>query len=303
MRRIAAPAFVISAFVLTPACSQQEQQRSSTDLKTYDVQEEAADAAAPGVNVTAAPGVAFNYRYAFQLPSGRVAAAQEAHASACEKLGLERCRIIGMRYKLAGQRDVEATLALRLDPAIARAFGKQATDVVANAEGLLVDQEVTGEDVGTRIRSSARSETQLRADLAKVEAELKTMRASDPRRGELVVRAGELRQQIASTGQTRDADREALAGTPMVFHYGSGDVVPDLDTRSPVRNALHTAASSFTTMFSFVLLLLAVVLPWLLLAALGWWIAARLNRRFGWTSGSRSFREPKESEQAAQAQT
>lgn len=273
---------IVSAILLLSACSPQNEQRSSSDLKTYDAQEVAEDASAPGVSVTAAPGVAFNYRYAFQLPSGRVAAAQEAHASACEKLGLERCRITGMRYKLVGGRDVEAMLALRLDPTIARAFGKQATDVVDKAEGLLVDQEILGEDVGARIRTSARSESQLRADLAKTESELRIMRANDPRRGELVVRADELRRQITAAGQSRNADEEALAGTPMVFHYGSGDIVPQLDTRSPLRNALHTAASSFSTMLSFVLMVIAVALPWALLIGLGWWIIHRLRRRFGW---------------------
>jgi uncharacterized lipoprotein len=86
-----------SCCCLLSACSSQKEQ-SREDLKTFDVQEEATDASAPGVNVTAAPGVAFNYRYAFQLPSSRIAAAQEAHASACETLGLTKCRITGMRY-------------------------------------------------------------------------------------------------------------------------------------------------------------------------------------------------------------
>ncbi len=60
-----------------------------------------ADAVAgPNVRVSAAPGVAFNYRYAFRVPDAKIAAVQEEHAAACETLGLSRCRITGMRYSL-----------------------------------------------------------------------------------------------------------------------------------------------------------------------------------------------------------
>ena len=283
------------------------------DLKTFDVQEEATDASAPGVNVTAAPGVAFNYRYAFQLPSSRIAAAQEAHASACETLGLTKCRITGMRYKLIGDKDVEAMLALRLDPTVARDFGKRATDVVSKAEGRLTDQEITGEDVGSKINSANASEADLRQELRSIEAQIDRPPVTssvpapptppgDYSRANLQNRAQEIRNQLRSVGAARAGDQEALAGTPMVFHYVSGDVVPGLDARSPVRNAMHTAVGSFTTMFSFVLLLIAVLLPWLLLSGLAWWIVSRLNRRFGWTSGARFNREHKQIEPAPDAQ-
>src|SRR6187551_3520256 len=68
----------------------------------------------PRVSASAAPGVAFNYRYAFELPALRIAAVQEEHAQACEKLGLSRCRITGMRYRLISERDIEAMLDFKL---------------------------------------------------------------------------------------------------------------------------------------------------------------------------------------------
>lgn len=61
-------------------------------------------AGAPGIAVTAAPGVAFNYRYGFRLPPRAIAAVQEAHASTCEKLGIARCRITGMDYPVPPRR-------------------------------------------------------------------------------------------------------------------------------------------------------------------------------------------------------
>ncbi|MDB5676441.1 MAG: hypothetical protein JWM65_3423, partial [Sphingomonas bacterium] len=78
---------------------------------------QADEAVAPaGIAVTAAPGVAFNYHYGFSLASAQIAGAQEAHAGMCEKLGIARCRITGMKYRLLGENRVEAQLALKLDP-------------------------------------------------------------------------------------------------------------------------------------------------------------------------------------------
>ena len=90
------------------------ERRASEDLRTMDVQEARSsdhDMAAPasppppGIAPSAAPGVAFNYRYAFRLPGERISAVQEQHAAACEKLGLDRCRITGMRYRLVNDDD------------------------------------------------------------------------------------------------------------------------------------------------------------------------------------------------------
>src|SRR5438067_7591163 len=73
----------------------------------------------PSVSPTAAPGVAFEYEYDFLLNDDRIGAAQERHAARCEALGVERCRITGLRYTVGHDDDVSATLEVRLAPAIA----------------------------------------------------------------------------------------------------------------------------------------------------------------------------------------
>ena len=80
---------------------------------------------APGIDVTAAPGVAFAYRNAFRLPPDTIAGVQEAHAQACEKLGVARCRITGMRFRKLGENNVEADLAFKLAPGAARSFTRE----------------------------------------------------------------------------------------------------------------------------------------------------------------------------------
>ena len=83
--------FILLTALLLAGCSQ-ERQPHTEDLRTYDVAESAPDRMvppppmapttsrnasasadqAPNISVTAAPGVAFNYRYAFRLPNARI---------------------------------------------------------------------------------------------------------------------------------------------------------------------------------------------------------------------------------------
>ena len=282
---------LIVPLILLAGCSREpERRQTSRDLTVSDVSEErSSDTAtmsavpvpppagvqAPGIDVTAAPGVAFNYRYAFRLPSPRISPVQEAHAQMCEKLGLARCRITRMRYRLENEQDVSAMLALKLDPAIAREFGKQATALVSRSEGMLVDQEITGVDAGASIAQANRGEAQIRDDLAKIEAELRRPGLSNVVRDRLLAEAADLRAQIRGLDTSREADRESLARTPMVFNYGSGSLIPGFDTSSPVRDSLRDAAAMFLGAVGFIITLLAALLPWALLAGLALWIIRR----------------------------
>ena len=287
---------VLVTAALLAACSKRDdnpppKNQPSLPSLRYEPTESAADVAAPGVDVTAAPGVAFDYRYAFRLPANKISAVQEAHAQACEKLGIDKCRITGMRYRLVDQKDIEAMLALRLDPKLARQFGKDATGVVQKSDGMLVDQEITGEDVGSRIAAAGKSEAELRDELARIEAELSRkvpmirgnvapQAAVD--RQSLLDRAEEIRRQLRELGERKDSDKEALAGTPMVFNYGSGSVVPGFDVRSPLRDALQTSGDNLIGGFAAILVIVLTLLPWLLVATLAIWLFRRARRRWNW---------------------
>ena len=294
---------VLLTAALLAACSKQDNDqdlRRPAAMKppAMDVSAASEDAA-PGVDVTAAPGVAFDYRYAFRLPGNKISQVQEAHAQACEKLGIERCRITGMRYRLVNQKDVEAMLALRLDPKLARQFGKDATETVKKSEGMLVDQEITGEDVGTRIAGATKSEAELRDELRRVEAELARpvpmirgnvapQAAVD--RQSLLDRAKEIRQQLRELGNSKDEDKEALAGTPMVFNYGSGSVVPGFDVRSPLKDALQQSWDNLVAGFAAILVILISLIPWLLAGAAAVWLFRSARRRWGWFQSTAGYR-------------
>ncbi|HET6942231.1 MAG TPA: hypothetical protein VFH89_08725 [Sphingomicrobium sp.] len=298
---------IFTSLFLLSACSAPEHAEDNQSLKTFDVQEapppqsrvaapptvmepapppefRSADMAAqqgggPNINVSSAPGVAFSYRYAFRLPNSRISAAQEAHAIMCEKLGVTRCRITGMRYSVVNERDVSASLELKLDPAIARTFGKDATKVITDAEGMLVDQEISGADAGSSIERANRGRAELQDELDRVNGELSRSGLSSVVRDRLLSEAASLRSQIRSLGEQKAADEDSLAKTPMAFYYGSGRTIPGFDEPAPLRDAFARAAYNFLSALGFLIIALATLLPWIVLAALGVWAYRRWRPR------------------------
>ena len=283
--------------LLASGCGGGREERTEVreDLKTYDVSEDASaahDAAPPpptsaaspsGPNIgpSVAPGVAFNYRYAFRLPAASVETVQEQHAAACEKLGLARCRITGMRYRLVNERDIEAMLAFKLEPAIARQFGEAGAKAVTQAEGMVVDKEISGVDAGAAIKNANRTDAQLNDDLRRIEGELAKPGLRSEERARLQSEAQQLRQMIRSNSAGREEQQESLATTPVVFQYGSGDLVPGFDDDSPVKDALKRAGANLEGSLAVLLVLLITLLPWALLAAFGFWAVRTVGRRFG----------------------
>ena len=286
------------ALLLASGCGQggggggeeQSSRLEPTETRTFDASEDAmtsTDAAAPSgvsppsISPTAAPGVAFNYRYAFRLPAAGVSAVQEQHAQACEKLGINRCRITGMRYRLLNESDIEAMLAFKLDPAVARQFGKLGVEAVTRAEGMLIDSEISGVDAGAAIKAANLTDAELNEDLRRIEAQLAKPGLKADERQRLDYDAQQIRQSIRANRDQRGERQESLATTPMVFQYGSGDLVPGFDSRSPLGTALNRGGDNFMEGIGLLILLVVSLAPWALLLLLAWWIARRLRTRFG----------------------
>jgi hypothetical protein len=292
-----------AAVALLAACGQAPR-REAEETKTFDVQEappvpsmapstppppvsaSRADGAGPDVSVTTAPGVAFNYRYAYRLANARIQAAQEAHAQMCEKLTVARCRITGMRYSLVNERDISASLEIKLDPTIARQFGKDATKVVTDAEGMLVDQQITGTDMAPTIENANRGRAELQDDLDRVNRELDRSGLSNVVRDRLLGEAAQLKAQIRALGEQKKSAEDSLATTPMAFYYGSGATVPGFDDERPVQTALRDAGLSFQRALGFLIIAGATLLPWILVLGLLVWLWRRF--RVGAWLGRRS---------------
>ena len=169
-------------------------------------QEERDASSAPDISPTAAPGVAFNYAYEFSLPDKRIAAAQEAHASACEKLSLARCRITGMTYTVDQNEQVTAELDLKLDPSIARQFGKSAQQLVESNDGKLFRLAIGSSDEGQVIDQATKQKSSVSAQIARLEQELAKTKPGTEARASLMSQIQALQQQVSE--QTRAIEFE-----------------------------------------------------------------------------------------------
>jgi hypothetical protein len=247
--------------------------------ETREAASEDAAQAPAGVGVTAALGVAFNYRYAFSLPAAQIAGAQETHAAACEQLGIAKCRITGMRYQLLGENRVEAMLAFKLDPAIARAFGKQGIAAIQKAEGTLTDAEITGTDAGAEIQRLAAERARVQEELARIDRELARTNLPASERTELQRQRADLTTQVQTSQAGAAQQRESLANTPMVFDYRAGRGVRGFDAGAPFASALDLLSSSAQGTLAFVLGALALLAPPGLILLIGVLVWRRLRRR------------------------
>ncbi|MDQ3144983.1 MAG: DUF4349 domain-containing protein [Pseudomonadota bacterium] len=248
---------VLAAALSASACSQQE-----------DVALESADQMAPDISPTAAPGVAFTYAYDFKLADTRISILQEAHASECEKLGLTKCRITGLRYSVGENDQVSAMLQVKLDPKIARQFGKVAVGQVEQSGGRLVNAEFTGDDEGAVIQTASSQSADLDLRIVELERRLASLRAGDRERTQLQAQLDQLRREASDVRQRVAASEQRLATAPMTFNYYGRGGIPGFGGENPIAEAWQLFIASAVTMISVLLRLIGAVLPWALLLLL-----------------------------------
>lgn len=252
-------------------CSEQKAEDATSEAPAAETatEEGAADAAAtPRIGIEAAPGVAFDYAYTFRLADDRISKVQEDHAAACETLGVQRCRIVDVRYQLSDEKLVEAQTQFKLEPGIARRFGARAIESVEKAEGVLADASVAGEDVGTEILASQQRSAGSEAEIARLDERLKAGGLDKRERAELLAQISQLRGEIEGERQTRSSGEARIAWTSVAFNYVSDGGLPGIGHENPFASAGETLMRSGSTALSFVLTLGAALLPWGILAAL-----------------------------------
>src|SRR3990167_5581569 len=242
----------------------------------------------PNISITSAPGVAFNYSYAARLDDSRRAKGQEDQAAACEALGTNRCRIAGMSYRLVRENEVEAQLLFKLDPAIARKFGRDALASVEKAEGVLAATRISGEDVGTQISDSQRRSADLNSEITRLETRLRQGGLGDRERAELQQQVAGMRRQIDGERDARRTGETMLATTPMQFDYVGTGGLPGIGYGNPFSDALNMLVHSGGVMLSFILVVGAAVLPWAALFALLLiiWRTTLVRGVRGWLGGT-----------------
>jgi hypothetical protein len=273
-----------TALLAVTACSRSEDPSQNAAVATESV---AADASAsskdegstpPDIAATVAPGVAFDFNYAFSLPEAKIAQAQEAHAALCGKLGISRCRVTGLTFSKERDGDITANMAFKIDPALALSFGRDATDLVERVDGKLESSHVSGEDVGTAIVAGDKNAAQIRADLARINVQLAIPKLSSQVRQQLLGEARDLKSQLASIRSDRDDQVESLATTPVQFNYEPSEAVFGFQRGSAIQTGLSTGSASLGAMGTVLATVIGGFGPWLVLVGFGVWLFRRLRK-------------------------
>lgn len=238
----------------------------------------------PDIGPTAAPGVSFNYDYEFILPDKKIAGTQEAHAAACEKLGVARCRITGMRYSLSPDEEtITASLSLKLAPEIARAFGKEALTTVQNNDGRLHNLEISGRDEDPTIRGGSDRNKLLAAQIENLRKQMANPDLDSDAKYALQQQINELEQQLQQSSADVSQAAERLANTPMTFQYYGRGGAPGFHG-NPLREAWHLFIATGIALLAFLLRAVAVLVPFAVLLAiiLLLWRSAPVRRIRAW---------------------
>lgn len=200
---------------------------------------------------------AFDYRYAFRLPSDRLKPVLQSNADACDRLGPTRCKIDGMRYSVDDANRIRAVLTVHIDPTIARAYGDAVTKSVTGADGVLVNSAVTGTESTSAARSIAVID-RLRDQLKNAEA----IAGSDsPNAASAKALAERTRIALEAIAESEAKQGESLATAPMQVTYESSTALTGLGSADAnFRNAGKSLESSVARL----LIVLASIGPWLL---------------------------------------
>jgi len=200
---------------------------------------------------------AFDYRYAYRLPSDRLKAVLQSNADACDKLGPTRCQIDGIRYSVDDTNRTRATLMLKIDPTIARGYGEAITKSVTGADGVLVNTAITGTASTTQARSIAVID-RLRDQLKNAQA----IASSDsPNAAAAKAQADRIQSALDTIAESEAKQGATLATAPMLLTYESSTALTGLGSADAnFRNAGKTFESSIARL----LIVLGSIGPWLL---------------------------------------
>ena len=182
-----------------------------------------------------------------------------------------------MSYRRRDEHEIEGTLEFKLEPALARRFGQAGLETVEQEGGMLVESRISGTDVGTGIRADERSLAQLREDLQRIEQQIADPRVPASQKQALRYQAEALRQRIRATEENREEQQESLATTPVSFAYGTDE---NVGNRPNWNQTLREAGNGFVWGLYSVFVLLVTLLPWIVLAVLGWLLVRWTRRRF-----------------------
>jgi hypothetical protein len=165
-----------------------------------------------------------------------------------------------MSYSVDQNEQVTAELDLKLDPAIARQFGKSAQQSVEANDGKMVRLEIGSSDEGEAISQASKQRNDVSAQIEQLQQELAKTKPGTAAHANLLSQIETLRGQASDQTHAIEASQAALASTPMQFHYYGRGGVPGF-RGNPVREAWQTFVTTVVWLVGILLQALAALIP------------------------------------------
>lgn len=235
------------------------------------------DAVATTPLTVSLPKIAYEYKFGFLLPADQVAAAQQAHIAACDRLGLARCQLVSSESGNGNG----ASLKLRVASDLARRFSADLLASVAKAGGRAVDQSISAEDVSKEISDTNARIHQRELLIQRLTQILQTRagKVSELVEAERSVAAAQEELDQAKAWLTELQGRVAMSDVEIAYRaIVSGASPPVSRDQGPLSETIGQSWWFFTAMLYAVLRLLIFLAPWTVVAG-GIFVAARAVRR------------------------
>ncbi|MCB2079310.1 MAG: DUF4349 domain-containing protein [Novosphingobium sp.] len=230
--------------------------------------------AQPGPQATSIPvsipRIAYVYEYGYRLDADRIPEVQRKHADLCEKQGPQVCRILDMRQSGSEGDYASGSLAMAVAAPRARSFGEELSNVAGDAGGKEVSSAISGEDLSKQIVDT---EARLRARTALRDRLMEVLQSRKGTVAELV----EAERGVAQVNEEIDQARSWLAEMQGRVEFSRVNVSYSSGSPSsggfmePIRGAVGNLGTILGTVFAFLIVALAVLVP---LGLVGWGILA-----------------------------
>jgi hypothetical protein len=241
-----------------------------------------------GQSVGPAPTLylAYTYQTGLEIPSDRLATVMDAHVQACQAAGPRLCQLIGSNRSGDPESYMEGYVSVRGEPAWLRTFMGGIAAQVEAANGRVVSQTTSTEDLTRAIvdtEARLRAQTSLRdrlqqllqsrpgrlADLLEVERELARVQA-----------------EIDAVQSNLAVMRTRVAMSELTISYRSAPRPVGSDTFEPLRQAFANFLGIVVAGFAAIITIIAGLLPFaIVIIPIVWgllrWRRARGGRFFG----------------------
>lgn len=225
--------------------------------------------------------LAYSYRMGLELPGDRLIGVMEGHAAACRNAGPRLCQLIGAGRDGDPQSYIQGSLSIRGEPRWLQQFMAGVEAQAREAGGKIKSQATATEDL---TRAIVDTEARLRASRALRDRLQRLLESRPGRLSDLLEVERELARvqgEIDATESNLAVMRTRVAMSELTISYESSARPVASDTFEPLARALAGFLGLVVQGLAAIVMLVAILIPWALLAAGLAWLALWIRKRRG----------------------